>query len=66
MLGIFLAAKYFDVGSLVVKVKINNTHINNTLIKLDDAINVMTRETMQSLGLTGFRETPTIFQLANR
>jgi hypothetical protein len=38
----------------------------NTLIDLGVAINVMTHETMETLGLTGLRETPTVLQLVDR
>jgi predicted aspartyl protease len=64
MMGGVLAAKYSDPGSPVVNVQINNTLISNTLIDLGASINVMTHETMQALGLTGLRETPTILQLS--
>jgi hypothetical protein len=49
MIGGVLETKYFDPGSLVVNVQINNTLINNTLIDLGSAINVMMRGTMQAL-----------------
>jgi hypothetical protein len=61
-----LATKYSDLGSLVVNVKINNSLITNILIDLGAAINVMMHETMEALGLTGLRETPTVLQLADR
>jgi hypothetical protein len=47
-------------------VKINNTLISNTLIDLGATINIMTHETMQALGLTGLRGTPTVLQLTDR
>jgi hypothetical protein len=65
MMGGVLIDKYFDLGGPIVNVKINNTLISNTLIDLGDVINVMMCETMQALGLTGLRETPTVLQLAN-
>ena len=66
MMGGVLANEYSDPGILVVNVKINNTLIINMLIDLGATINIMTHETMQSLGLIGLRETPTILQLADR
>jgi hypothetical protein len=60
-----LIDKYFDLGGLIVNVKINNTLISNTLIDLGDVINVMMCDTMKAFGLTGLRETPTVLQLAN-
>jgi hypothetical protein len=65
MMGVFLTAKYFDPGSTIINVHINNTLITNTLIDLGVSINVMTYETMEALGLTGLREAPTILQLAD-
>jgi hypothetical protein len=66
MMGGVLATKYFDPGSPVVNVKINNTLISNSLIDLGVAINIMTHETMKALGLTGLGGTPTVVQLADR
>jgi len=66
MMGGALATKYSDPSNPVVNVQINNTLIGNTLIDLRAAINVMTHETMLTLGLTGLREIPTILQLADR
>ena len=40
--------------------------IPNILVDLGVAINVMTIETVQKLGLTNLRPTPTILQLADR
>ena len=39
MMGVFLTAKYFDPGSLVVNVEINDKLIRNTLINLGVPIN---------------------------
>jgi len=44
--------KYSNRGSPIVNVQINKTTIPNTLIDLGDALNVITRETMEALGLT--------------
>ena len=43
MMGNTLAAKYFDLGSPVVKVQINGISLSNTLIELGAAINVMNK-----------------------
>jgi hypothetical protein len=66
MMGGFLATKYFDPRSLFVNVKIYNTLISNTLIDLGATINIMTHNTMQSLGLTSLSATPIVHQLAYR
>jgi hypothetical protein len=60
MMGVVLAAKYSNPDILVVNVKINNTLISNILINLGASIEIMTRETMETLGLTSLRETPTV------
>jgi hypothetical protein len=50
-----------------VNVHINKTLIQNTLIDLGAAINVMTKYTMLKLNLQVFlRETPTVLQLVDR
>jgi len=66
MMGEVLTTKYSGPSSPLVNVKINNTLIRNTLIDLVVSINVMTRKTMQALGLTSLRETPTLLQLADK
>jgi hypothetical protein len=67
MLGKLIVPKYLDPGSPLVNVHINNTLIQNTLIDLGDAINVMTKDTMLRLNLQIFlRDTPTVLQLADR
>jgi hypothetical protein len=53
MLGRIFTAKYSDPGSPIVDVQINDVLIPNTLINLGDAINIMTRETMENIGLGG-------------
>jgi hypothetical protein len=55
MMGGVLAAKYFDPCSPVVNVQINNILISNTLLKLGAAINIMTHDTMQDLGLISLK-----------
>jgi len=61
MLGRVISPKYLDLGSLVVHMHINNIMVPNTLIDLEDEINVMTKETMLKLNLQGaFKKTTTI------
>ena len=62
MMGNTLAPKYSDPGSPIVKVKINGISLSNTLIDLGAAINVMTKQTMDRLGVTHLRKTSTILQ----
>ena len=62
-MGNTLAAKYSDPGSFVVKVQINDISLSNTLIDLGAAINVMTKHTMERLGLTNLRQTTIVLQL---
>jgi hypothetical protein len=56
MIGGVLATKYSDPSNPNINVQIKNTLISNTLINLGDSINVMTCDTMQSLGLVGLRK----------
>ena len=51
-MGNTLPAKYSDPGSPIVKVKINGISLSNTLIDLGTAINVLTKQTMDRLGIT--------------
>lgn len=51
MLGKFLNPKYANPGSLVVTVNIKNVSIPKTLIKVEEAINVMIEDTMLKLSL---------------
>jgi hypothetical protein len=53
MLGRIIVPKYLDPGIPLVNVHINKTLIQNTLIDLGVAINVMTRDTMLRLNLQG-------------
>ena len=46
----------------MVKVQINGISVSNTLIDLGAAINVMTKQTMDILGITHLRKTSTILQ----
>ena len=57
MLGKLVIPKYSDLGNLVVNVIINGQSINNALIDLGAAINVMTKDTMKNLNIEGLRTT---------
>ena len=65
VMGNTLTAKY-DPGSHVVKVQINGISLYNTLIDLGVAINVMTKHTMERLGLKNIRQTTTILHVADQ
>ena len=62
MMGNTLTAKYSDPGNPFVKVQINGISLSNTLTDLGAAINVMTKQTMDRLGITHLRKTSTILQ----
>jgi hypothetical protein len=66
MLEKFFMTKYVDPKSPIVNGHINNISIPNTLIDLGSAINIMTKETMESIELTNLRPIPIVLQLANR
>jgi hypothetical protein len=60
-------AKYGDLGNPVVTITINEVSIENTLIDLGAAINVMTTTTLEQLQLQPLlRLTPTILELADK
>jgi hypothetical protein len=40
--------------------------IPNTLVNLGTTINIMTKETLEHLGITGLRPTPTALDLSNQ
>ena len=65
-MGKTLLSKYDDPGNPTVTVQIGNTQIPNVLVDLGTTVNVMTIETIQKLGLTNLRPTPTILELADR
>ena len=59
-------AKYTNPGSQVVTVIVNNISIENTLINLGSAINMMTTTVLEVLQLGQFlRPTPSILELAD-
>ena len=51
MMGKISIPKYLDPGNPVVKIHINGTEIQNTLIDLGAAINIMSRQIMDKLKL---------------
>ena len=60
-------AKYTNPGASVVTVIINKTSIENTLIDLGSAINMMNKIVLEVLHLGQFlRPTPSILELADR
>ena len=52
MLGKSSPTKYDDPGNPTITVKVRETIILNTLFDLGVAINIMTRETFEQLGVT--------------
>ena len=66
MMGKIAIPKYLDPGNPVVKTHINGTKIQNTLIDLGVAINIMSRQIMDKLKLPNLLFTPTLLQLADR
>ena len=50
----------------MIFVQIGDILVSNVLIDLGVAINVMTKKTMDQLGLVHIRPTPTVLELANR
>ena len=66
IMGKTLLAKFDDPGNPTITLQIGNTQIPNVLVDLCTAINFMTIETVQKLGLTNLRPTPTILELPNR
>ncbi|XP_057842750.2 uncharacterized protein LOC131052160 [Cryptomeria japonica] len=62
--GKFSIPKYLDPGSSLVAVVINGVQLQNALIDLGTAINVMTKDMMQKLNITNLRTTTSVLQLA--
>ncbi|XP_059066774.1 uncharacterized protein LOC131857973 [Cryptomeria japonica] len=63
MLGKLILPKYSDPGSPIVAIMINGIMVQNDLIDLGVAINVMTKEIMQNLNLANTRPTHIVIQL---
>ena len=66
VMGNTLVAKYSDSGSDIVKVQIKGISLSNTLIYLGVAINIMTKHTMERLGLTDIRQNTIVLQFTDR
>ena len=66
VIGKTLLSKYDEPGNPTVIVHIGNTQIPIILVDLGVAINVMTIETIQKLGLTNLCPTPTILELTDK
>ena len=66
MMGKITLQKYVDPGSPIVKTYINGIEIPNTLIYLEVAINIMSRQTMEQLEFPNLLFTPTLLQLADQ
>ena len=66
MMGKIVIPKYLDPGNPVVKIHINGIEIQNTLIDLGAAINIMSRQIMDKLKLPNLLFTPTLLQLADK
>lgn len=62
----FVTEKYIDFEILVVTTFINGYPINNTLIDLGAAINVMTMDTLSHIGSFDLLPTPAMLELADR
>eukprot|EP00253_Pinus_taeda_P003091 PITA_03091 len=58
--------KYVDPGSPIVKTHINGVETPNTLIDLEAAINIMSRQTMEQLKLPNLLFIPTLMQLSDQ
>jgi hypothetical protein len=58
--------KYTDPGNPVVTVQIQGCFFPNTLVDLGEAINILTTETCNVLGITSFEPTSTMLELADR
>lgn len=62
----FVTEKYANLGIFVVTTFINGNTIQNTLIDLGVAINVMTMDTLSHIGSFNWLSTPTMLELADR
>jgi hypothetical protein len=58
--------KYADPGNPVVMVQIQGFSFPNTLVDLGAAINILTTETCNVLGITSYEPTSTLLELADR
>ena len=58
--------KYTEPENPIVSIQIGDVLVSNVLIDLGETINVMTKKTMDQLGLVHIRSTPTVLELADR
>ncbi|XP_057850678.1 replication protein A 70 kDa DNA-binding subunit A-like [Cryptomeria japonica] len=65
MLRNLTVPKYVDPGTPMIKVRIGNVVIPNTLIDMGVIIKVMTIERKEKLSIKGLRPTPTVLQMAD-
>ena len=66
MLGKTMPVKYGDPKNPILIVQISGVEIPNVLVDLGAAINIITSETMNALGLRNIKPTPTVLELADR
>ena len=66
ILGKTSPSKNDDLENLKIIVQMGEIVIPNTLVDLGVAINIMTKEIVEKLGIIGLRPTSTVLQLANR
>jgi len=65
-LGRETTIKYADLGNPIVTIQIQGCSFPNTLVDLGVAINILTMETYNALGLHSFDPTPIMLQLVDR
>jgi len=65
MLGKAMPVKYGDLGNPILIVQINGVDIPNVGVYLGTAINIITFETLLTLGLHDLKPTPTVLELVN-
>lgn len=66
MTGCMYMEKYIDPENPIVSIQIDDALVSNVLIDLGVAINVMTKQTMDQLGLVHNCPTPTMLELVDR
>ena len=65
-MGCMHMEKHTDPGNPVVSIQIGDVLVSNVLIDLGAAINVMSKQTMDQIGLVHIRPTPIVLELADR
>ena len=66
MTGCVSMEKYIDPGNPVISVQIGNVLVSNVLIDLGATINVVNKKTVDQIGLSHLRPTPTVLELSDR